>query len=68
MPTECQAFRGAAANPMSREERLVKVRDCFRRALSAADTERVIAMLENLEEVADVAELMDVLGQTAPAR
>ena len=60
---ECQAFRGSAANPMSREERLVKVRDCFRRALSAADTERVITMLENLEELADVAELMDVLGQ-----
>ncbi len=68
MLSECPAFRGSAANPMSREERLVKVRDCFRRALSDADTERVIAMLENLEELADVAELMDVLGQTAPAR
>ena len=43
---ECSAFRGSAGNPMSREERLVKVRDCFRRALSESDTERVLAMLE----------------------
>ena len=59
---ECQAFRGSAANPMNREERLVKVRDCFRRALSNEDTEQVINLLENLEEVEDMAELMGVLG------
>ena len=27
---ECAAFRGSAKNPMEREERLVKVRDCFK--------------------------------------
>lgn len=59
---ECQAFRGAAANPMSRAEHLVKVRDCFNRALAAADTERVIAMLESLEEAPEVGELMAILG------
>ena len=48
---ECAAFRGSSANPMSREERLVKLRDCFHRALSQDDTERVLEMLENLEEV-----------------
>ena len=42
-------FAGSAANPMSRDQRLEKVRDCFRRALSEADTERVLEMLENLE-------------------
>lgn len=62
---ECRAFRGSAANPMSREERLVKVRDCFNRALTAADTERVIGMVENLEEVSDAGELMGILGQRA---
>ena len=62
---ECNAFRGSANNPMSREERLVKVRDCFHRALSEADTERVLEMLENLEGIDDVAELMRVLGQVA---
>ncbi len=65
---ECRAFRGSAANPMSREERLVKARDCFHRALSSADTERVITLLENLEDLADVGELMQVLGQAAPAQ
>ncbi len=62
---ECTAFRGSAANPMSRDERLVKVLDCFNRALSDADTQRTLEMLENLENVADVAELMAVLGQAA---
>ena len=65
---ECQAFRGSAVNPMNREERMVKVRDCFRRALSDADTERVLSLLENLEDVPDVGELMAVLGQSAPGR
>ncbi len=62
---ECAAFRGSAASPMSREERLVKVRDCFRRGLSDADTNQVLEMLENLEEVEDVAALMQVLGRGA---
>jgi 2-methylcitrate dehydratase PrpD len=62
---ECVAFRGSAANPMSREERRGKVHDCFHRALSEADTRRTLDLLENLEKVADVAELMAVLGQAA---
>ncbi len=62
---ECSAFRGSARNPMSREERLVKVRDCFTRALSASDTERALEMLENLEQVDDLAELMGILGNPA---
>ena len=64
---ECVSFRGSAGNPMSREERLVKLRDCFNRALSEGDTERVLELLENLEEVDDVSELMGILGQAAPA-
>ena len=62
---ECSAFSGSASNPMSRDQRLAKVRDCFRRALSEADTERVLDMLENLERLDDVSQLMEVLGQTA---
>ena len=62
---ECSAFRGSAKNPMSREERLVKVRDCCRRALSESNIERVLEMLENLEDLTDVGELMGVLGQVA---
>ena len=62
---ECSAFRGSAKNPMSREERLAKVRDCFHRVLSESDTKRVLEMLENFEDLADVGELMRVLGQVA---
>ena len=65
---ECAAFSGSAGNPMSRDQRLEKVRDCFRRALSEADTERVLEMLENLERLDDVGQLMGVLGQAAVGR
>ena len=62
---ECSAFTGSASNPMSRDQLLAKVRDCFRRALSEADTEVVVEMLENLDSVDDVGRLMNVLGQQA---
>ena len=65
---ECSTFTGSARNPMSRDQRLAKVRDCFVRALSDSDTERVLEMLENLERLDDVAELMGVLGQQAVNR
>ena len=65
---ECAAFTGSAANPMSRDQRMSKLRDCFQRALSDADTERVLEMLEDLEHLEDVSRLMGVLGQTAAGR
>ena len=65
---ECSAFSGSASNPMSREQRLEKVQDCFVRALSDANAERVLEMLENLERLDDVAELMGVLGQAVAGR
>ena len=65
---ECSAFSGSAGNPMSRDQRLAKVRDCFTRALSDADTERVLEMLENLESLDDTADLMAVLGNVAVGR
>ena len=65
---ECLSFSGSASNPMSRDQRLAKVRDCFHRALSDADTERALEMLENLERLDDVSELMRLLGQAAVGR
>jgi hypothetical protein len=47
---------------MDREERLVKLRDCAKRSLDAADIERVIGMAEALESLPDVRALMLVLG------
>jgi 2-methylcitrate dehydratase PrpD len=65
---ECSAFSGSAGNPMSRNQRLAKVRDCFARALSDSDTERVLEMLENLECLEDAGQLMDILGQASASR
>ena len=61
--SECHAFRGSAANPMSRGERMAKVFDCVQRVLSQQDTERLLSLLENLENVADISEVMEILGQ-----
>ena len=45
---------------MSREERMAKVFDCVQRVLSQQDTERLLSLLEN---VADISEVMEILGQ-----
>ena len=59
----CRDFRGSIANPMSSEERMAKARSCVRRVLGEQDTERLIGLLERLEELDDISELMDVVGQ-----
>ena len=61
---ECSSFTGSATNPMSREERMAKVWDCVGRALSTADAECAIALLEDLENVPDIAAIMQIIGQT----
>ena len=60
----CRGFRGSATNPMTREERLDKVWDCVGRILSTQDAERVIALLEDLENVPDISALLQIIGQT----
>ena len=49
---------------MSREERMAKVWDCVGRALSTAEAERAIALLEDLENVPDISAIMQIIGQT----
>lgn len=63
----CRSFKGSAANPMSREERMDKVWDCVGRALSTPDAERVIGLVENLENVPDIGDIMQMIGQTRTA-
>ena len=58
----CRHYRGSIANPMNREERLAKLRDCAKYSLDSADVERVIGMAEPLESLSDVRALMSVLG------
>jgi len=59
---QCRHYRGSIANPMSRDERLSKVRSCAQRSLHAADVERVIGMVETLETLPDLRQLMGILG------
>jgi 2-methylcitrate dehydratase PrpD len=57
----CRHYRGSMANPMTRDERLAKVRSSALRVLGPAETERVIAMVEAFDELADVRDLMGLL-------
>jgi len=59
---QCRHYRGSIANPMSRDERLSKVRACAQRSLQPADVERVIGMVEALETLPDLRQLMGILG------
>jgi len=49
----CDAYRGSARNPIGRDAHLVKVRDCMRRALPEPAMERLIALVEGLEDLKD---------------
>ncbi len=58
----CDHFRGAIANPMSVEERLAKARTCVRTVHGPAETGRLIALLERLDEQEDLSEVMRLAG------
>ncbi len=64
---ECLGFRGSAGNPMSREDRMEKITDCVQRVLSDRDSYRMVALLEDLENVADISEIMSILGRRPDA-
>jgi len=49
----CDAYRGSARNPITRDAHLVKVRDCMRRALPEPAMERLIALVDGLEDLKD---------------
>jgi len=53
--------RGNPGNPLTQDELINKYKDCVRLFLSPEDTEKSLEMLLNLESIADVAELMDIL-------
>ena len=60
---ECRSFRGSARNPMSREERMDKVIDCVGRMLTDQDADRLVSLIEDLGNVADISEIMDLIGR-----
>jgi 2-methylcitrate dehydratase PrpD len=57
----CDAFRGSVRNPIQRDAHLVKVRDCMRRALPGPAMERLIGLIEGLEDLEDARVLADAL-------
>ena len=66
--SRCNKPRGIWGNPLSREERLTKVRSCTARVLSDTSTNRLIEIVEEIEgaDSDDVQELVALLG-SAPA-
>ena len=63
--SRCIRPRGIWGNPLSRDERLAKVRSCASRVLADSEIERFIELVEGLEAVdaAGVQELVGILGQ-----
>ena len=57
----CDAYRGSARNPIDRDAHLVKVRDCMRRALPEPAMERLIGLVEGLEDLKDARALARAL-------
>jgi len=47
------AYRGSARNPITRDVHLRKVRDCMRRVLPEPKMERLIGLIDKLEEIQD---------------
>ena len=63
--SRCDRPRGIWGNPLSRDERLAKVRSCASRVLPDPEIERFIGIVEDLEsaDAATVQELVKMLGQ-----
>ena len=65
---ECSAFTGSARNPMGREQHRRKVWDCARVLMPEQEAERVIGMVEELENVPNVSGLMSLMGHRSQAQ
>ena len=59
---EVKWAKGSASNPMSWDEVVDKFRNCAEGALSSEHRDRVIELLATLESLADIGELMAILG------
>jgi hypothetical protein len=58
----CDAYRGSARSPITPDVHLVKVKDCLRRRLSDAAMDRLIDMVQRLDDVKDARELTKALS------
>ncbi|MFC1815753.1 MmgE/PrpD family protein [Thermodesulfobacteriota bacterium] len=53
--------RGRPSNPLEYDEIVSKYRECARRILSNADIEKLLEMVEHLEDFDDISELTDIM-------
>jgi len=58
----CDAYRGSSRNPIDRATHLVKVRDCMRRVLPEPAMERLIALVERLDQIGEARELAQAIA------
>src|SRR5687767_4520144 len=58
----CDAYRGSARNPIGRDAHLVKVRDCMRRVLPEPAMERLIGLIDGLDDLKDARVLVRALA------
>ena len=65
--SRCDRPRGIWGNPLSRDERLAKVRSCASRVLSGSDVDLLIETVEDLEN-ADSSRVQDLIAAMAPAQ
>jgi len=62
----CDRPRGMWGLPLTRDERLAKVRDCCDGALPVDAVERLIGHVEGMSQASSVAPLMDLLREATP--
>jgi aconitate decarboxylase len=58
---------GWIGEPLAREQRLKKFHSCARRVLDPVAADRVVALVEKLDALADVTEIMDLVRTERPA-
>lgn len=58
----CDAYRGSVGKPIGRDDHLVKVRDCMRRALPDPAIERLVELVGRLESLPEARALMRALA------
>jgi 2-methylcitrate dehydratase PrpD len=52
---------GWIGSPLTREQRMKKFHSCARRVLTLDKAERIVALVENLQQLQDVSELMGLV-------
>ena len=59
--TRVDHHRGAPQRPLTRDELVQKYHDCATMVLDSARAEQAREMIENLEQVSDIAQLVELL-------